>query len=79
MHGFQGVCCAYLGWVVPTVPMCYRPRYDGGMSNGKVLIRMPISLHRQLIKQAAEQGVSLNQLCVSLLAGATSFNLEEEP
>lgn len=36
--------------------------------SGKVLVRMPPYLHRELAAQAEYQGVSLNQLVVSLLA-----------
>lgn len=36
---------------------------------------MPPALHEQLAAQAAEQGVSLNQLVVSLLAGGVGFKL----
>ena len=36
--------------------------------NGKVLVRMPRSLHRQLAQRAQTEGVSINQLAVALLA-----------
>lgn len=36
--------------------------------SGKVLLRMPASLHRGLTIDAAEEGVSVNQLAVSRLA-----------
>jgi predicted HicB family RNase H-like nuclease len=49
-------------------------RYYGAMS-GKVLVRMPPALHEQLVRLAEEQGVSLNQLVVSLLAGGVGFTL----
>jgi antitoxin HicB len=35
---------------------------------GKILLRLPKSLHRRLIKQAGREGVSLNQYAVSILA-----------
>lgn len=38
-------------------------------------LRLPSALHAELTAQAAEQGVSLNQLLVALLAGAVSFDL----
>lgn len=38
--------------------------------SGKVLVRMPKSLHRRLIEKAEEEGVSANQLAVSLLSKA---------
>ena len=38
--------------------------------NGRVLVRMPISLHSKLVKEAKREKVSLNQLCVTKLATA---------
>lgn len=38
--------------------------------NGKVLVRMPRSMHRRLIERAEDEGVSANQLAVTLLARA---------
>lgn len=48
------------------------------MSSGRVLVRMPPALHDHLLALAREQGVSLNQLVVVLLAGSTGFTLEPE-
>lgn len=42
-----------------------RPTYAG-----KVLVRMPRSLHRRLAERAQGEGVSLNQYIVSLLSAA---------
>jgi len=39
---------------------------------------MPTGLHEQLVAQAAEQGVSLNTLIVTLLAGAVGFTLDTD-
>ena len=36
--------------------------------SGRVLVRMPPALHGDLVAEAERQGVSLNQLAVSLLA-----------
>jgi antitoxin HicB len=36
--------------------------------SGKVLVRMPKSLHRRLIERAEDEGVSANQLAVAILA-----------
>ena len=36
--------------------------------NGKILVRAPKSLHRDLAQRAALEGTSLNQLCVSYLS-----------
>ena len=48
------------------------------MSSGRILIRMPPALHDQLSARAAEQGVSLNQLVVTLLAGGIGFTLDDK-
>lgn len=42
---------------------------------GKVLVRMPPSLHRRLSEQAEAEGVSLNQYMVALLAEASALNV----
>ncbi len=47
--------------------------------SGKVLVRMPPYLHGELVEEAERQGVSLNQLAVTLLArgaGAASERAE---
>jgi antitoxin HicB len=36
--------------------------------NGRILVRMPKTLHRRLAEQAQAEGVSLNQLAVAILA-----------
>ena len=36
--------------------------------SGRLLLRMPSTLHRQLTEQAQEEGVSVNQLAVAVLA-----------
>lgn len=36
--------------------------------SGRFVVRLPRYLHKRLVKQAAEEGVSLNQLVVSLLS-----------
>lgn len=45
------------------------PSKDDNYS-GKLLVRMPKSLHRRLAETAEQQGVSLNQYIVSLLSAA---------
>jgi predicted HicB family RNase H-like nuclease len=40
---------------------------------------MPPALHDELTKRAAEQGVSLNQLVVALLAGGVGFKVPDNP
>jgi antitoxin HicB len=39
-----------------------------GQSSGRMLLRMPGSLHRRLLERAEVEGVSANQLAVTLLA-----------
>lgn len=36
--------------------------------SGKLLLRMPRSLHQRLLQRAAEEGTSANQLAVAILA-----------
>jgi predicted HicB family RNase H-like nuclease len=42
-----------------------------------LMIRLPADLHAELVRLAGEQEVSLNQLLVALLAGATGFSLKK--
>jgi predicted RNase H-like HicB family nuclease len=51
----------------------------GDHHSGKVLLRMPRRLHAQLARSAKEEGVSLNQYIVYLLAGAATPDLAEQP
>ena len=44
------------------------PKSNGRRYSGRLLVRMPATLHRRLAEQATEEGVSINQLAVSLLA-----------
>ena len=44
-----------------------------GLPSGKFLVRLPRSLHAVLAREAAEEGVSLNQLVVSRLSAASSL------
>jgi predicted RNase H-like HicB family nuclease len=37
--------------------------------SGKMLLRMPRSLHQRLLQRAADEGTSANQLAVAILAG----------
>lgn len=45
------------------------PRAEEGY-NGRVLVRMPRSLHAALARAARAEGVSINQMAVSAIAGA---------
>ena len=46
--------------------------------SGKFLVRAPRSLHRRLIKRAEAEGVSLNQLVVSILSESMGRSLLKE-
>ncbi len=48
------------------------PRQDD-MPSGRLLIRMPKGLHAALAREARIQGVSINQLVVSLLSGSLKW------
>lgn len=39
-----------------------------GKANGKILVRVPKSIHARLLLEAEAEGISLNQLCGSKLA-----------
>lgn len=56
------------GWTIPR-PIATRE------IKGKILIRLPKGQHRELLEQAAEQGVSLNQYCLWKLTGPSPFPL----
>lgn len=44
--------------------------------SGRINLRMPTDLHAQLATEAERQGVSLNTLLVTLLAGGIGFKLD---
>lgn len=50
-----------------------RPLIDDGFG-GRVLLRMPRSLHRRLVEGAEREGVSLNQHLASLLSESNAVN-----
>ena len=50
-----------------------RERQAEGLPSEKFLVRLPRSLHAVLAREAAEEGVSLNQLVVSRLSAASSL------
>jgi predicted HicB family RNase H-like nuclease len=41
--------------------------------SGKLSLRLPVDLHNALVLEAERQGVSLNTLIISLLAGAINW------
>jgi antitoxin HicB len=44
------------------------PAPDAALPSGNIALRMPRSLHAELARRAALEGVSLNQLMVAMLA-----------
>lgn len=46
--------------------------------SGKLLVRMPATLHDELARAAENEGVSLNQLITGVLAGAVEWGTAEE-
>lgn len=40
----------------------------GPVASGKLLLRLPVSLHAALTREAEQEGVSVNQLCIAKLA-----------
>ena len=49
------------------------------MRKGRVLVRMPISLHDYLVMRARAESVSLNMFIVSVLAGECGWAKPEGP
>ncbi len=47
--------------------------------SGRFVVRLPVSLHAQLARQADTDGVSLNQFVSSALAGAVAWRGAREP
>jgi predicted HicB family RNase H-like nuclease len=47
--------------------------------SGKILVRMPATLHAELARQAADEGVSLNQLITTSLASAVGWRSDDSP
>jgi len=45
--------------------------------SGRFLVRVPVSLHARLARAAREEGVSLNQLVLSLLAGGMATSMSK--
>ena len=50
----------------------------GESSSGRLLLRMPGSLHAELARLAEREGVSLNQMLVATLAGAIGWRRPRE-
>src|SRR6266516_2250154 len=54
-----------------------RQRQRGGAYSGRLLLRMPRSLHEELARASDRDGVSLNQFITSALAAAVGWRREE--
>jgi hypothetical protein len=54
------------------------PPKKGAQHSGKLLVRMPATLHDELAHAAEREGVSLNQLITGVLAGAVGWGTPEE-
>lgn len=52
---------------------------EAGAFSGRFNVRMPRSLHRDLVLRAAAEGVSLNQFVVSLLADRSTWHRISSP
>jgi antitoxin HicB len=50
---------------------------DDRAYSGRFLVRLPASLHAELARQAEREGVSLNQLVATALAGAVGWRARE--
>jgi hypothetical protein len=46
--------------------------------SGRLLVRMPATLHDELASAAESEGVSLNQFITGVLAGAVEWGAEDE-
>ena len=56
-----------------------KPRQKTGTYSGRLLLRMPRTLHEQLAKASERDGVSLNQFITGVLASAVDWRSDEAP
>ncbi|HKC21066.1 MAG TPA: toxin-antitoxin system HicB family antitoxin [Gaiellaceae bacterium] len=54
-----------------------KPRQKTGTYSGRLLLRMPRTLHEQLAKASERDGVSLNQFITGVLASAVDWRNDE--
>ena len=54
-----------------------KPRQRGGTHSGRLLLRMPRSLHEELARASDRDGVSLNQFITGVLASAVDWRRED--
>jgi hypothetical protein len=54
-----------------------KQRQRAGSYSGRLLLRMPRSLHEELARASDREGVSLNQFITSALAAAVAWNRDD--
>jgi RNA polymerase sigma-B factor len=54
-----------------------KPRQKTGTYSGRLLLRMPRTLHEELAKASERDGVSLNQFIIGVLASAVDWRSED--
>ncbi len=59
---------AMAGWFESAIARGLSIPEPAGQESGRMLVRMPKSLHRRLLERAEQEGVSANQLAVAILA-----------
>ena len=55
-----------------------KQRQRAGTYSGRLLLRMPRSLHEELARASDRDGVSLNQFITGVLASAVAWNREDD-
>ncbi len=53
--------------------------FPPGPRSGRLLLRMPSTLHEDVAQAAAAEGVSLNQFICTTLAGAVQWQTRDPP
>jgi hypothetical protein len=61
----------------PPEATAVKPRQKNGSYSGRLLLRMPRTLHEQLAKASERDGVSLNQFITGVLASAVDWRNED--
>ncbi len=77
----EGIQDAMVGWLSVALEdgtPIPEPRAASAYS-GRILVRLPQSLHAELTREAEEEGVSLNQFIQAALAGAVDWRTAKVP